>query len=108
MEITVGEAINIVSSYLDLDSDVHTEYLDSIKVLCETSKKYLLWQEQYKKRLVNDTIAILTEIQLEMEEYEPKWVENDEQAAVSCRTWEDLDGIIQQKIDRLNTRNEDT
>lgn len=58
-------------------------------------------KDQYEARLRDDLKAILVELQLQMEEYEPKWVENDEQAVASCRTWEDLDGIIQNKINTL-------
>lgn len=60
----------------------------------------------YENRLKADMVAMLTEIQLQMEEYEPKWIENDEQAVASCRTWEDLDGIIQQKINSLKAESE--
>lgn len=62
----------------------------------------------YERRLKADLRAILVELQLQMEEYEPKWVENDEQAVASCRTWEDLDDIIQQKIDALEAETENT
>lgn len=53
-----------------------------------------------------DMIAILEELRTQMEEYEPKWAENDEQAVASCRTWEDLDGFIQKKINALRGTNE--
>lgn len=65
------------------------------------SKKFQKLQADYEKRLKADLKAILVELQLQMEEYEPKWVENDEQVVASCRTWEDLDGIIQNKINSL-------
>ena len=55
----------------------------------------------YEDRLRADMVAILEELKEEFEEYEPKWAENDEQAAASCRTWDDFDDIIQQKIDAL-------
>ena len=48
-----------------------------------------------------DMVAMLTEIQLQMEEYEPKWAENEDQVIASNRTWEDFDDIIQQKINAL-------
>ena len=55
----------------------------------------------YENRLKADMVAMLEELRTQMEKYEPKWVENDEQSVASCRTWEDLDGIIQQKINEL-------
>lgn len=74
---------------------------ESLQVAIDTMSKYQQLQAAYEARLNADMVAMLTEIQLEMEEYEPKWVENDEQAVASCRTWEDLDGLIQQKINDL-------
>ena len=75
----------------------------------DNCKNYVVMQQiieiipkaDYEARLKTDLKAILVELQLQMEEYEPKWVENDEQAAASCRTWEDLDEIIQNKINAL-------
>lgn len=46
-------------------------------------------------------LAMLEELRLGFEEYEPKWVENEDQAIASNRTWDDFDDIIQQKIDKL-------
>ena len=74
---------------------------ESLQVAIDTMSKYQQLQAAYEARLNADMVAMLTEIQLEMEEYEPKWVENDDQAVASCRTWEDLDGLIQQKINDL-------
>ena len=46
-------------------------------------------------------LAMLEELRLEFEKYEPKWVENEDQAIASNRTWDDFDDIIQQKIKKL-------
>ena len=64
----------------------------------------------YEARLKADMVAMLEELRLEFEEYEPKWAENDDHKIASCRTWEDFDDIIQQKIDALRkeTNNVDT
>lgn len=58
-------------------------------------------KDQYENRLKADMVAMLEEIKLEFEQYEPKWAENDDQAVASNRTWDDFDDIIQQKIDAL-------
>lgn len=50
-------------------------------------------------------LAMLEELRLEFEEYEPKWVENEDQAIASNRTWDDFDDIIQQKINNLQVNN---
>ena len=78
-----------------------SEQEEALKFAVETMRKYQQLQADYENRLKADLKAILVELQLQMEEYEPKWVENDEQAVASCRTWEDLDGIIQNKINTL-------
>ena len=80
---------------------VYSNMIEALQIAKDTLRKYQMMQADYETRLKADMVAMLTEIQLEMEEYEPKWVENDEQAVASCRTWEDLDGLIQQKIDDL-------
>lgn len=54
-------------------------------------------KDQYKA----DMVAMLEELRLEFEEYEPKWVENEDQAIASNRTWDDFDDVIQQKIKKL-------
>ena len=58
----------------------------------------------YDESLKADMVAMLEELRTQMEEYEPKWVENDEQAVASCRTWEDLDGLIQEKINAMREK----
>ena len=63
--------------------------------LAEISDLALKIQANYLARLKAGKIAALEELRIEFEEYEPKWVENDDQAAASCRTWEDFDDIIQ-------------
>ena len=48
-----------------------------------------------------DMIDMLVELRKEFANYEPKWVENEEQVVGSHRTWDDFDDIIQSKIDKL-------
>ena len=71
---------------------------------CGRYKKLHTVEDTYTKA---DLKSILVELQLQMEEYKPKWVENDEQAVASCRTWEDLDGIIQNKINTLEEQKDE-
>ena len=60
----------------------------------------------YEARLKADLKAILVELQLQMEKYEPKWAENEDQVIASNRTWDDFDDIIQQKINALKAESE--
>ena len=59
----------------------------------------------YENRLKADMVAMLEELRLEFEEYEPKWAKNEDQVIASNRTWDDFDDIIQQKIDLLRSKN---
>lgn len=62
-------------------------------------------KDQYENRLKADLKAILVELQQQMEEYEPKWAENEDQVIASNRTWDDFDDIIQSKINSLKENN---
>ena len=82
----------------DLELGKTIEYAISF---LKTDEVYQLIYEGEEIYTKDDMVAILEELRTQMEKYEPKWAENDEQAVASCRTWEDLDDIIQQKIDKL-------
>lgn len=69
--------------------------------LAEISDLALKVKVNYLAKLKIEKIAMLEELKSEFEEYEPKWVENEDHAVASCRTWEDFDDIIQQKINAL-------
>lgn len=69
--------------------------------LAEISDLALKIKANYLARLKTEKISMLEELQAEFEKYEPKWVENEDHAVASCRTWEDFDGIIQEKINAL-------
>ena len=90
-----------------LSGTIAYRFIDDIKrrIRIEVPTVEAIPKEQYENRLKADLKAILEDLRLKFEEYEPKWVENDEQAVASCRTWEDLDGIIQQKIDAMRKIN---
>jgi len=63
-------------------------------------------KDQYEARLKADLAAMLEELRLEFEEYEPEWAENEDQVIASNRTWDDFDDIIQQKINVLKAGQE--
>ena len=69
--------------------------------LAEISDLALRIKANYLARLKAEKIAVLEELRAEFEEYEPTWVENEDHAVASCRTWEDFDDIIQQKISEI-------
>lgn len=72
--------------------------------LAYESTALTMMQADYNARLKDDLVAMLKELRLEFEEYEPKWVENEDQAIASNRTWDDFDDVIQQKIKKLKER----
>ena len=83
---------------MEMTIDEFDEYAKSHNILTMT-------KEFYENRLKADMLAMLEELKLEFEEYEPKWAENEDQVIASNRTWEDFDDIIQQKIDALKGEN---
>jgi hypothetical protein len=108
MGMTTDEAINRVQPYahpycvcLQITGEEAHQVSNAIMVLANTSQKYQMMQADYEARLKADMVAMLEELKLEFEEYEPKWAENEDQVIASNRTWEDFDDIIQQKIDAL-------
>lgn len=106
MEMTVNQAITIIKRD---DSDMKHGYFcindfRAIETLVDCGKKYQLMQLEYNARLRADMVAMLTEIQLEIEEikmgdnvpfgFEPV---NKFYEGVSASS-----KVIQQKIDKLN------
>lgn len=107
--MVISTAYAYAKNYVMYGEDITKEWttvVQQVSILEKVREKawveaYDSFKKDYETRLKADLKAILVELQLQMEEYEPKWVENDEQAVASCRTWEDLDGIIQDKINTL-------
>lgn len=96
--------IELYSENKNIDLTKEKEIVETLGYAISSLKtdfKYDLMYEGEEIYTKADIVAILEELRTQMEKYEPKWVENDEQAVASCRTWEDLDDIIQQKIDKL-------
>ena len=114
--MVISTAYAYAKNYVMYGEDITKEWttvVQQVSILEKVREKawveaYDSFKKDYETRLKADLKAILVELQLQMEEYEPKWVENDEQAVASCRTWEDLDGIIQNKINSLKGESENT
>ena len=75
MEMTVNQAITIIKRD---DSDMKHGYFcvndfRAIETLVDCGKKYQLMQLEYNARLRADMVAMLTEIQLEIEEIYKNW-----------------------------------
>ena len=83
------------------------EQEEALKFAVETMRKYQRFQADYKARLKADMVAMLTEIQLEMEENTVRWyvgrVDGKSDDVVLMET---INDIIQQKINTLK-ENED-
>lgn len=103
MEMTVNQAITIIKRD---ESDMKHGYFcvndfRAIETLVDCGKKYQLMQLEYDARLRADMVAMLTEIQLEIEELEIPHCHNAKNADGCVSKWR-VKGIIQQKIDKLN------
>ena len=108
MGITIDKAIK---NGIDL-IDVFKEYfpsdkaIDTVGELVEVAKKYQKMQADYESRLKADMVAMLTEIQLEIEENTVCWyvgrVDGKSDDVVLIET---INDIIQQKITNLQVNN---
>lgn len=100
MEMTVNQAITIIKRD---ESDMKHGYFcindfRAIETLVDCGKKYQLIQLEYDARLRADMVAMLTELQLEIEELknEPACCQHYKRGVNRSSD------IIQQKIDKLN------
>ena len=101
MGITIDKTIEFFNGL-----ECHTpQAKDARDVAIDVMRKYQMMQAEYENRLRADMVAMLEELRLEFEEYEPKWAENEDQVIASNRTWDDFDDIIRQKIDLLRSKN---
>lgn len=106
MEMTVNQAITIIKRD---DSDMKHGYFcvndfRAIETLVDCGKKYQLMQLEYDARLRADIVAMLTELQLEIEEMSGLCTEihGDEWNEINTVHSQDVLSLIQQKIDKLN------
>ena len=97
MEMTIDEAQRILSNGL-VNAPSEHEWCMAFKMAIETMSKYQQLQADYETRLKADMVAMLTEIQLEIEELEVPLLylaEDYEGGVLDCKK------IIQQKINAL-------
>ena len=114
MKIDIDESIKELSKWrkdLNYDNGDYCYGDDTTKrsldVAIDTMRKYQQLQTDYENRLKADMVAMLTEIQLEMEENTVRWyvgrVDGKSDDVVLMET---INDIIQQKINTLK-ENED-
>ena len=105
MGLTRKEVIEHLSYIMDsMPDDACGEWRYSLGYAIASLKADEAYQIMYEGGEIftkDEVIGMFTDLQKRMEEYEPTWVENDEQAVASCRTWEDLDGMVQEQINTL-------
>lgn len=109
MGMTINDEINKIVEQV---TETHEKFIfETIKPFCESvvemeiskedlSHALLLWQN-YDKRLKSDMVAMLTEIQTEIEELDTHDVERFHGLIENAYISEEVDNIIQQKIDKL-------
>ena len=117
MGMTIDEAIPILHDmynyYNDVDVDVDAyvgfdnEDNNAIETALETMRKYQMMQADYETRLKADMVAMLTEIQLEIEEksyYDTTIIGNyEDEVRIDLVELDDVNEVIQQKINALKT-----
>ena len=95
---------NLIYMMDSMPDDACADWRDSLAYAIESLKVDEAYQIMYEGGEIftkDEVISMFESVQKKMEEYEPRWVENDEQAVASCRTWEDLDEIVKECISSL-------
>lgn len=99
------------------ESDIEQTNVEAVKTALDTMHKYQMMQAEYEARIKADMVAMLTEIQLEIEEreqyYQDEFLKSKNavrDAAMGGRMFGcgDCIEIIQQKINVLKAEKEDT
>ena len=97
MEMSIDEAIRY---YENKNVVLTEEEALANTVAIEIMRKYKMMQADYETRLKADMVAMLTEIQLEIEEFMGAISPNYDEAA------QDISQVIQQKINSLKVESE--
>ena len=84
------------------NAKTHEQHAKEYRQILRYLEEYRLMQADYENRLKADMVAMLTEIQLEIEELYPKARKTYRDGLISyCEGVDDSREIIQQKIDAL-------
>lgn len=97
MGMTIDKAINHGEEQLEIFGGDHKEFIETA---IDIMRKYQQMKADYETRLKADMVAMLTEIQLEIEELDLKDSVPDYQKGAE-ETREYIADLIQQKIDTL-------
>ena len=98
MGMTIDEAIDHLYTYSDTRGSGQTtleQHEEAKRVAIDTMRKYQLMQADYEARLKADMVAMLTEIQLEIEEFMGTISPSYDEAA------QNISKVIEQKINAL-------
>lgn len=101
--MTIDEALSHLDTYSSTMGSGQTtqeQHEDAKRVAIDTMRKYQMFQADYEYRLKADMAAMLTEIQLEIEDLYPEHQCTGELTGFADAI-ETITPIIQQKIDKL-------
>ena len=102
MGMTIDKAINHGQEQLEIFGGEHRDFIETA---IDTMRKYQQLQADYENRLKADMVAMLTEIQLEIEEHTMT------SGVTNQSTWNECiaccSRVIQQKIDALKEIKDD-
>lgn len=106
MGMSIDEAHGILSNGLANAPSEH-EWCVAFKVAIDTMRKYQLMQANYKNRLKADLVAMLTEIQTEIDEI-PINADNSEPFKLGqASAYDKCENLIYQKINAIKAESED-
>ena len=106
--MTIDEAITEVQQqkldYQEFWEEYKNEHIEALDIAIATMRKYQKLQADYEARLKADMVAMLTELQLEIEEIEIDVPFGFEPVSKTSAFYEGVSAsskVIQQKIDKL-------
>lgn len=89
-----------IEEYESSDLMAENEFLR--KQLAEALKHRQMFEADYENRLKIDMVAVLEELRLSIEELD--YPKDCDYACNGCLYWGDVDNVIQQKINELETK----
>ena len=107
MAMTIDEALSHLGTYsstMGSGQTTQAQHEESKRVAIDTMRKYQMFQADYEARLKADMVAMLEDLRLDFQEAELAGVLDNKELIFA----DEVDDIIQQRINSLKAESEDT
>lgn len=107
MGMTIDEAIKHLTSGCNYNYEGKAEeFCEAYDMAIDTMHKYQMMQADYNSRLKADMVAMLTDIQLEIEEHKTDYDKDSKSEHDIYYAYDRCSGIVQSKINSLRGNND--